>query len=60
MDVFVVGNVTLGKVVDALAGTETELGREVNPVVQSPKEFAKRAAAGNHFVTRVMRAQSCT
>ena len=54
VDVFVIGEVTLGEVVDALAGTESELGREVNPVVQSPAEFAKRAAAGNHFVTRVL------
>jgi uncharacterized protein len=54
VDVFVIGDVTLGEAIDALAGTESELGREVNPVVQSPPEFAKRAAAGNHFVTRVL------
>ena len=54
VDVFVVGNVTLSEVVDALAGTESALGREVNPVVQLAKEFAKRDAAKDHFVARVM------
>lgn len=54
VDVFVVGTVSLGDVVDALAGTDSELGREVNPVVQSPEEFARRVAAGDHFVTNVL------
>ena len=54
VDVFVVGKVTLGQVVDALATSEQALGREINPVVQSPEEFARRVAAGDHFVTRVL------
>jgi predicted nucleotidyltransferase len=54
VDVFVVGKVTLGQVVDALANSEQALGREINPVVQSPDEFSRRVAAGDHFVTRVL------
>ena len=54
VDVFVVGQVTLGQVVDALATSEQALGREINPVVQSAEEFSRRVAAGDHFVTRVL------
>ena len=54
IDVFVVGQATLGQVVDALANSEQTLGREINPVVQSPAEFSRRVAAGDHFVTRVL------
>ena len=54
VDLFVIGDVTLGAVVECLAEAEHLLGREVNPVVQSPKEFARRVGAADHFVTRVL------
>ena len=54
VDLFVVGDVALGAVVGALDGVVERLGREVNPVVQSGAEFARRARSRDHFVTRVL------
>ena len=30
------------------------LGRQINPSVYTPGEFAKKRAAGDHFLTRVL------
>jgi predicted nucleotidyltransferase len=54
VDLFVIGDVTLGDVADVLANAEDRLGREINPVVQSPKEFPRRVTAGDHFLSRVL------
>lgn len=54
IDLFVVGDATLGDAVDALAAAQTALGREINPVVQTRAEFARRVAGGDHFLTRVL------
>jgi predicted nucleotidyltransferase len=54
VDLFIIGAVTLGDVVEALAPVESRLGREVNPVVQSVAEFARRARRGEHFVSRLL------
>ena len=54
IDVFVVGQLRLSDVVDAFADSESALGREINPVVQTADEFSRRVAAGDHFVTRVI------
>ena len=40
----------------ALAGPQRRLGREVNPTVYRPAEFADRLAAGHHFLTAVLAA----
>ena len=55
VDLFVIGRTTLSDVVDALAETESLVGREVNAVVQSRAEFLRRVTANDHFVSRVMR-----
>ena len=54
VDVFVVGDLTFGAVVDAVGRASQSLGREVNPVVQSAPEFARRVAARDHFVSSVL------
>lgn len=54
VDLFVIGAVALGDLVEALAPVESRLGREVNPVVQSAAEFARRARRGDHFVSRLL------
>jgi len=56
VDLFVIGDSSLGQVVDALADAERQIGREINPVVQSAVEFSRRVAAGDHFVTRLLEA----
>jgi len=55
VDLMVVGNVSFGEVVEALAGAQRTLGREINPTVYPLAEFQAKVSAGHHFVTSVMK-----
>lgn len=55
VDVMVIGDVTLSKVVEALAPAQERLGREINPTIYPLKEFRAKAAAGHAFVAAVIR-----
>ncbi len=50
VDVLVIGDVGFGDVVRAIYPVQTELGREVNPVVYSPTEFKRRIKEADSFV----------
>lgn len=54
VDLMVIGEVTIRELVSALAEAQRRLGREVNPTVYSPKEFAQKAAKGQPFVRNVL------
>ena len=54
IDLFVVGAVGFGEVVDRLSSAQTELAREVNPTVFDPREFERRMKQGDHFVSSVV------
>jgi len=54
IDLFVVGEISFGDTVEALAPAQRKLGREINPTVFSPPEFADKAHEGNHFVSTVL------
>ncbi len=54
IDVFVVGSATRRAVAAALAPAAAELGREVNPVILSTREFAARDREGDHFLASVL------
>jgi predicted nucleotidyltransferase len=51
VDVLVIGEATFGDVVDALAPAERALGREINPAVFAPDEYARKLRDGNHFLS---------
>lgn len=53
VDLMVIGSVSLRQVSNLLSGIAAQLGREVNPHVLSPQEYAKRRDAGDHFVKSV-------
>jgi len=55
IDLLVVGNVSFNDVVSALADAQQRLGRDVNPAVYPPAEFAKKVRGGHHFLTTVLR-----
>jgi predicted nucleotidyltransferase/DNA-binding transcriptional ArsR family regulator len=55
IDVLVIGDVSFGDVASALSNAQARLGRDVNPSVYSPREFRKKALAGHHFLTTVLR-----
>ena len=54
IDLMVVGNITFGDVVDLIAGAEESLNREVNPMVYSLPEFARRLSEDHYFVNEVL------
>jgi hypothetical protein len=51
----VVGDVGLADLTPALRKAEARLGREVNIVSYSTAEFRRRAAAKDHFLSKVLR-----
>jgi hypothetical protein len=55
IDVLIVGDgLRLEEVYAALAPAEKRLGRQITPTLYSVKEFQRRRAAGNPFVTKVL------
>jgi uncharacterized protein len=54
VDLMVIGAITLRQLGKRLSGVSTQLGREVNPHVLSPEEFARRVKERDHFITSVL------
>ena len=54
VDLIAVGKVAPLDLALPLRGARDRLGRDVNPTVYAPAEFAARRAAADHFLTRVL------
>jgi DNA-binding transcriptional ArsR family regulator len=54
VDLMIIGAASLRKVSPVLSGAAAQLGREINPHVMTPDEFARRRGAGEHFITSVL------
>lgn len=54
VDLLVLGDVGFAELVQALHPLQTELKREINPVLYAPREFAKRAQRGEAFARELM------
>ena len=54
VDLMIVGSAGLADLSPALRQAEKKLARPVNPTVYSPKEFASRIHAHDHFLTSVL------
>jgi DNA-binding transcriptional ArsR family regulator len=54
VDLMVIGTSSLRTVGKMLSETSAQLGREVNPHVLTPAEFARRRDARDHFVCQVL------
>jgi predicted nucleotidyltransferase len=57
VDVFIIGDVSFGEVVDALTPAQKKLAREVNPTVYPVSEFREKVLQKHHFITSVLRSQ---
>ncbi len=58
VDVLIVGdNLSLSDVVSAIADAQRELGREVNPSLYPTREFCRKLAEGQHFISNVVAGQ---
>jgi len=55
VDLFVIGDLGLRKLVGLLSGLSDKIGREINPHVFTVKELKKRLAQKDHFITRVLK-----
>jgi predicted nucleotidyltransferase len=56
VDLFVVGDVTLAEIVNALAPVQLTLNREINPTVYPVDEFKAKRKGGHHFITSILKA----
>jgi len=54
VDLMVIGSLSLRQVSKLLSGVPARLGREINPHVLTPDEFAKRRKRREHFLTSVL------
>ena len=54
IDLLVVGTAAPAALAVPLRHAREILGREINPTVYSPAEFARKRAAKDHFLTRVL------
>ena len=57
IDLMVIGAATLEEVLDTVGHVESALGRAINPTVYSTREFNKKLAERNHFLTSVLNAK---
>jgi DNA-binding transcriptional ArsR family regulator len=55
IDLMVIGTIGLRRLSGLLSGLEVKLGRDVNPHVLAPEEFARRARERDHFITAVLK-----
>jgi predicted nucleotidyltransferase len=55
VDLMVIGDVGVADLAPALRKAESQIGREVNVINYSVREFRKRVAAKDHFLTEVLR-----
>jgi predicted nucleotidyltransferase len=54
IDLFVIGSVGFGEIVDALADVQRRVSREINPTVYELSEFQGRLAKKEHFVRALL------
>lgn len=54
VDLMVIGSISLRQLSALLTGLEMRLGREINPHVLTPAEFARRRKGKDHFLTTVL------
>jgi len=54
VDVFIIGDVTLAEVVEALSPAQQALNREINPTVYPVAEFRKKKISGQYFIRSVL------
>ena len=54
VDLLVIGDIGLRGLLSLLTGISERIGREINPIMMSAREFGKRVAEGEHFITAVM------
>ena len=54
IDLMVIGSIGLRKLVGLLRGMSEKTGREINPVIFTPEEFARRRKSGDHLLANVL------
>jgi DNA-binding transcriptional ArsR family regulator len=55
LDLFVIGQAGLRRVVKSLSGVSERVGREINPHVMTRDEFGRKLRRGDHFVATVIK-----
>ena len=55
IDVLVVGDITLSRVIELTRPVQDSLNRPINPVVMTAREFIERVEAEEHLITSILR-----
>lgn len=58
VDLMIIGDIELDKILTQLSPAERDLGRPINPTVYSLKEFKSKLRKGNHFLKSVVRGKN--
>ncbi len=56
VDLMILGEIGLRQLAKSLTGVAARIGREINPHILSPREFAHRRKTRDHFLTTVLAA----
>jgi DNA-binding transcriptional ArsR family regulator len=54
VDLMVIGEISLRKIISHLSGISEKIGREINPHAMTAKEYSKRRKSKDHFVNNVL------
>ena len=54
VDVFIIGDITFGEVVNAFQEAQNVIGREINPTVYPAEEIRSKIAENKHFLKSVL------
>ena len=54
VDLFIIGGVSLLEVVTALSDAQSQLGREINPVIMTADDFVAQKEKEDRFIARVL------
>jgi predicted nucleotidyltransferase len=54
VDLMVIGSTSVAAIAKALAEAQRRLGREINPTIYRPGEFAAKLHSGHHFINAVV------
>jgi predicted nucleotidyltransferase len=54
VDLMIIGDIPVALAAEALAESQRRLGREVNPTIYRPAEFAAKLRGRHHFISAVM------
>ena len=57
VDLFIIGELGISDLYPSLTEVESQIGREITPIIYSVEEFREKLADGNHFLNAILEAE---